>query len=235
MADLRDSRLRAAITLVEELLTKAGPRGVPAKEVIAAGEATGLTRYQLRTAREVLKATSEKETNVRHGRWIWRLPPGHIPFRLPSLEVGFASHPRIPAQRSSVPDHPPPVGMDYAVTEPRRSANPIIKQHYRASCFDCGRWTTTIFTREVEMRDTPDGEQYGVGDGETRYTRCDECNEVRLSAKRRDVQKRIASLTQTCAMLKSACPTDPNIYSCEVQIARLQRELQDYERSLTDA
>jgi hypothetical protein len=89
MPDLTDPKLQKAIRHVEKLLTEAGPgtpnpQGIPAREVINAGEAVGLTRWQLRTARDVLKVTSEKETDVKHGRWFWRLPSDHVPIQLPT-------------------------------------------------------------------------------------------------------------------------------------------------------
>ena len=47
---------------------------VPATIVIERGAAHGLTKKQLRSAREEMNIIAFKETGRPHGRWLWALP-----------------------------------------------------------------------------------------------------------------------------------------------------------------
>jgi hypothetical protein len=51
---------------------------VPATIVQERGAAHGLTKKQLRSAREKMKIVAFKETGKPHGRWFWTLSP-HAP------------------------------------------------------------------------------------------------------------------------------------------------------------
>jgi hypothetical protein len=47
---------------------------VPATIVVERGAAHGLTKKQLRSAREEMNIIAFKETGRPHGRWLWALP-----------------------------------------------------------------------------------------------------------------------------------------------------------------
>jgi len=209
MPDLEDPTLQRAIRLIEKLLMPAGQRGVPAKDVLTVGHRAGLTNWQLRTAREYLQVTSEKETHVRHGRWIWRLPPGHTPAVLPKLDT-------LPVSRPPERNVPPDVGY------PR-----MARQRYWSSCPDCAEPSTVLY-RDVELRLRPNGDVYAVGVGATEYRLCKRCRDVRIDQKQSEIARRIELQEIELSRITSCYPDSHEIISIEQAIKALRQQMNEF-------
>jgi hypothetical protein len=253
--------VQRAVRLLEEMLVPAAQDGLPAQEVIEAGERIGVTRNHLRSAREILGVVSYKGNNC----WVWVIGPDHKPFEFPSAEPRYKYKPQ-PPQRVKKIRHPSrpitetegPASLEDEIrawaskkwvvpqTGPlpqwavaaweRERAKPAVSHRqvrYQARCPECDALTVWL-TKTVLFRETPDGELVGVDDPEgTRYIVCDSCKGQKLSGKHADIEKRIASLEHQIRVVASADKNDPNIISMEQSIHALRRELRDYERSLT--
>ncbi len=237
MPDLNDPALRKAVRLVETLLINAGPAGLPATEVVEAGERQNLTRWQLRNAREVLSVKSEKEHGVRHGKWMWKLQPGHVPMSVPATPPPPSRHHQ--AQRPI--QHPPqryiePIIQASGTVNPK-STDPsrIHRVVYQVECHSCGRWTNQAAVRTLELRETQEGSRYAVNGSGTQYGFCDTCRRSQIAVRRKQLAKRIAGLEWTIQVLQASDPNDPNIVGSRMNIDRLREELQRYDKEFPNA